>query len=88
MLIFPFPCEQYTSTWYVLLFNVGIGIMTRFLPRCSKHPNVSTSCLFSQTRRRHIISHKVIILAIGASRIYRGLADYSSITEFNWEEEK
>ena len=30
----------------------------------------------------------VIILIIGASRIYRGLADYSHITEFNWEEEK
>jgi len=29
-----------------------------------------------------------IIMVIGASRIYRGLADYSSMTEFNWNKEK
>jgi hypothetical protein len=83
-----FLCEQTTSTWYVLLFNIWTGIYHSLLPRCSNHLRVGTSYFFSKTRRRHLISHKVIILTIGASRIYRGLADYSSITEFNWEEEK
>jgi len=31
---------------------------------------------------------ELIMMTIGASRIYRGLADYSSMTEFNWNEEK
>ncbi|KAI0256380.1 hypothetical protein BJV78DRAFT_1151128 [Lactifluus subvellereus] len=31
---------------------------------------------------------ELIMMAVGASRIYRGLADYSSMTEFNWEDEK
>jgi len=31
---------------------------------------------------------ELIIMAVGASRIYRSLADYSSMTEFNWNEEK
>jgi hypothetical protein len=43
VLIYLFSCEQSTSTWYVLLFNTGIGIMTRCVSRCSKHPRVSTA---------------------------------------------
>jgi hypothetical protein len=31
---------------------------------------------------------EVIMMAVGASRIYRSLADYSSMTEFNWENER
>jgi hypothetical protein len=31
---------------------------------------------------------ELIMMAIGASRIYRSLADYSSMTEFNWENER
>ena len=35
---------------------------------------------------RNIFSQpsKVIVMAIGTSRIYRGLADYSNMTFFNW----
>jgi hypothetical protein len=32
--------------------------------------------------------HKVIMMAVGASRIYRYLADYTCMSEFNWNEEK
>jgi hypothetical protein len=31
---------------------------------------------------------ELIMMAVGASRIYRSLADYSSMTEFNWENER
>ena len=32
--------------------------------------------------------HKVIMMAVGASRIYRHLADYTCMSEFNWDDEK
>ncbi|KAH9159857.1 hypothetical protein EDB89DRAFT_2082914 [Lactarius sanguifluus] len=31
---------------------------------------------------------ELIMMAVGASRIYRSLADYSSMTDFNWEDER
>lgn len=31
---------------------------------------------------------ELIMMAVGASRIYRSLADYSSMTEFNWDDER
>ncbi|KAH9985802.1 hypothetical protein BJV74DRAFT_550801 [Russula compacta] len=31
---------------------------------------------------------ELIMMAVGAARIYRGLADYTCMTEFNWNDEK
>lgn len=31
---------------------------------------------------------ELIMMAVGATRIYRSLADYSSMTDFNWEDER
>jgi hypothetical protein len=72
---------------HTLIYNFVSTHVPRFL-RCFKLPSVSTDSFLSHHITFSRPLRKVIMMAVGASRIYRSLADYSSMSDYNLENER